>query len=116
MSEGVTATSMPHSLKTAILAAAVSSVPPTMAPAWPMRRPGGGGAGDEAGDRLAAVRLDPARGLDLGGAADLADHDDAPGVGVVVEHADDVEVGGAVDRVAADADAGALADPRVVSW
>ena len=41
MSEGVTATSMPHSLKTAILAAAVSSAPPTIAPAWPMRRPAG---------------------------------------------------------------------------
>jgi hypothetical protein len=41
MSEGVTATSIPHSLKTAILAAAVSSAPPTMAPAWPMRRPAG---------------------------------------------------------------------------
>ena len=41
MSEGVTATSMPHSLKTAILAAAVSSAPPMTAPAWPMRRPAG---------------------------------------------------------------------------
>src|SRR4051812_22930332 len=41
MSDGVAATSIPHSLKTAILAAAVSSAPPTMAPAWPMRRPAG---------------------------------------------------------------------------
>ena len=41
MSVGVTATSMPHSSNTLILAAAVSSAPPTIAPAWPMRRPGG---------------------------------------------------------------------------
>ena len=33
MSLGVAATSMPHSLKTAIFAAAVSSAPPTIAPA-----------------------------------------------------------------------------------
>ncbi len=33
-------------------------------------------------------------------------------LGVVIEHPDDVEVRGAVDRVAADADAGALADRR----
>src|ERR1051325_8130007 len=42
ISEGVAATSMPHSLNTAIFAAAVSSAPPTIAPAWPMRRPAGG--------------------------------------------------------------------------
>ena len=45
-------------------------------------------------------------GLLLGVAADFADHDDAVRLGVVVEHLDHVEVRGAVDRVAADADAG----------
>ncbi len=68
-----------------------------------------GGSGDEAGDRLLAILLRPARGLHLRRAADLANHDDRFGLGVVVEHFEHIEVGGAVDRVAADADAGALA-------
>ena len=50
----------------------------------------------------------PCGGLFLGGAADLADHDDPLGLGVLVEHLEDIEVGGAVDRIAADADAAAL--------
>ena len=51
-------------------------------------------------------------GFVLGPAADLADHDDGLGFRVVVEHLEHVEVRGAVDRVAADADAGALAVAR----
>ena len=51
----------------------------------------------------------------LGGAADLADHDDGLGLGVGQEHLQHVDEVGAVDRVAADADAGRLAEPgRVV--
>ena len=38
-------------------------------------------AGDEADDRLLEMRLDPRRRLFLGGAADLANHDDGVGVG-----------------------------------
>ena len=76
-----------------------------------MRRPGGAVApGDKTGDRLAAVLLDPVGGFLFGRAADFADHDDAVRVRVVVEHLDDVQVRGAVDGVAADADAGGLAD------
>ena len=41
ISDGVSATPMPASLNAAILAAAVPLPPLTMAPAWPMRRPGG---------------------------------------------------------------------------
>ena len=41
MSDGVTATSIPHSVKTAIFAAAVSSAPPTIAPACPILLPAG---------------------------------------------------------------------------
>jgi hypothetical protein len=52
----------------------------------------GRGAGDEARDGLLAVGLDPARGLDLGVAADFADEDDAVRVRVLVEELDDVEV------------------------
>ena len=53
--------------------------------------------------------LRPGGGFFLGAAADLADHDDGFGLGVVVEHLEHVEVRGAIDRIAADADAGALA-------
>ena len=41
MSEGVGAMAMPASRIAAILAAAEPLEPETMAPAWPMRRPGG---------------------------------------------------------------------------
>ena len=76
-----------------------------------MRRPGRrGGAGDETGHRLAAVLPNPLRRLLLGRAADFADHDDAVGVRVGIEHSNDVQVRGAIDGVAADADAGGLAD------
>src|SRR5204863_2759056 len=68
------------------------------------------GAGDETSDGFAAVDFDPGSGFFFFGAADLADHDDAVRVRIVIEHFDDVEVRGAVDGVAADADACGLAD------
>jgi hypothetical protein len=75
-----------------------------------MRRPGG----------AVAPAMKPATGFvpwalihsaasSSAAAADLADHDDPVRLRVVHEHLDDVQVRGAVDRVAADADAGALA-------
>jgi hypothetical protein len=51
-----------------------------------------GGPGDETGNGLLAVGLDPAGGLDLGVPADFADQNDAVGVRVRVEELDDVEV------------------------
>jgi hypothetical protein len=50
----------------------------------------------------------------LGVAADLADHDDALGLGVLQEQSEAVDEVGAVDRIAADADAGRLAEPAAV--
>ncbi len=103
MSLGVSATAIPHSARIFFFASAVSSSPPTMAPAWPSttarRR---GGTGDESGDRLLAVVLCPAGSFGFCVAADLADHDDGFGFIVVVEHLQDVEMVGAVDRVAAE--------------
>ena len=69
-----------------------------------------GRARNKAGDGFFAVGLDPAGCFYLGVAADFTDEDDAVRLGVGVEEFDDVEVVGAVDRVAADADAGGLAD------
>ena len=70
---------------------------------------GRGDAGDEADDGFLQVRLAPDRGLGLVGPADLADHDDGVGVRVVVEGAHHVDVLQAIDRVAANADGGGLA-------
>ncbi len=70
----------------------------------------GGGAGDEGDDRLGDLGGDVFGGLLLGEAADLADEHDGDGVGVLVEHAQGFHGGGADDGVAADADAGGLAD------
>src|SRR5690606_17427894 len=67
---------------------------------------GRGEARDVADDRLRDVLLDVGRGTLLGVAADLADHDDRLGLGVVLERLERVDVRGADDRVAADADGG----------
>src|SRR5882724_2184253 len=70
-------------------------------------------AGDEADDGLLHVRLHPARGILLVRAADLAHHDHRFGLRVVVEHLQNVDVLDAVDRIAADADAGGLAEAEL---
>ena len=67
---------------------------------------GSGEPRDVADDRLGDVVLDVRRGPLLGVAADLADHHDRVGLGVVLERLEAVDVGGADDRVAADADGG----------
>ena len=41
ISAGLETTCMPHSVMIFIFASAVSSAPPIIAPAWPIRRPGG---------------------------------------------------------------------------
>src|SRR5699024_10263306 len=65
---------------------------------------GGGEPGDVPDDRLGDVLLDVVRGAFLGVPTDLADHHDDVGLGVRLELADRVDVGGADDRVPADAD------------
>src|SRR5258708_28595074 len=57
-----------------------------------------------ADDRLGDVGLDVLGGAFLGVAADLADHHDDLGFGVLLERLDGVDMGGADDRVPADAD------------
>ena len=70
----------------------------------------GGEAGDVADHRLGDVGLDEVGRPLLGVAADLADHHDRVGVRVVLERGQRVDVRGADDRVAADADARGEAD------
>src|SRR5690606_9495623 len=74
---------------------------------------GRGRAGDEADHRLGHVLGDVLGRLFLGGAADLADHDDALGLLVRLEQLQAVDEVEAVDRVAADPDHGGLAEARV---
>ena len=57
-----------------------------MAPAWPMRRPGGAVCpAMKATIGFVTLSLGEGGGLLLGGAADLADHDDGVGLGVVLK-------------------------------
>lgn len=70
---------------------------------------GGGQTGDEAHDRLRDLTLDELGGFFLVAAANLADHDDPFGLGVVLKERQSVHEARADDRVAADAHAGALA-------
>ena len=74
---------------------------------------GGGDAGDEADDRFAHVFARPFGGGFFVVAADFADHDDGAGVRVLFEFFQYVTVFEAVDGVAADADAGGLAQAHV---
>src|SRR6185295_13408741 len=67
-------------------------------------------ARDESRDGLLAVFLDPLSGFFFRAATDLTNHDDALRLRVVVEELDYVEMRRAIDRVATDADAGALAN------
>src|SRR5690606_13049649 len=67
-------------------------------------------AGDEADDGLREVRLDPGRGFLFGAAADLANHHDRFGVIVRRKQRQGVDERRADERVAADADAGGLAE------
>ena len=115
---GLSATTMPASFIASILSSASPLPPATMAPgvAHAAAR-GRGAAGDEAGGGLPAALLrlvlEELRGLLLGRAADLADHDDRLGLGVGEEPFQHVDVLRALDRVAADADAGRLAEAHV---
>ena len=67
-------------------------------------------AGDEAYDGLLHVRLHVGCGGLFRRAADFADEDDGLGFGVFVEQRERIDVRGADDGIAADADGGGLAD------
>ena len=106
---------MPAASIAAILSSAPPWPPETIAPAWPMRRPGGAvrpAMKPTIGLLAPALRLvgEELRGFFLGAAADLADHDDRLGRVVGEEQLEHVDEVGAVDRIAADADRGGLAE------
>ena len=111
MSAGLLTTWTPASASAAIFSAAVPLPPAMIAPgvAHPASRRRGL-AGDEADDRLLEVRLDPGGRVLLGVAADLADHHDRLGRRVAGEQRQRVDEARADQRIAADADAGRLAE------
>ena len=77
MSAGQSTIVAPQAASASFLACAVPAAPTMMAPAWPMRRPGGAVLpADEGDDRLLHLVGDELGGLLLGEAADLADEDD----------------------------------------
>ena len=67
------------------------------------------GSGDKSGDGFLHVLFDVGAGFFFCTATDLADHDDGVGIGVFVEHANGVGLGGAVDGVSANTNTGRLA-------
>src|SRR5687767_3924396 len=66
------------------------------------------GACDKRGDRLPAIGFDPFSCLFLSRAADLANHDDAVRIRIVIEHSDHIEMRRPVDWIAANANASGL--------
>ena len=113
MSAGLLTVVMPAASMRRIFSAAVPLPPAMIAPAWPMRRPGGAVWPQMKATTGFVTCLDEGGRLLLGGAADLADHHDRVGVRVVLEQPQHVDEVGAVDRVAADADARRLAEPAL---
>ena len=72
----------------------------------------GGLAGDERGHRLRDVLLREGGGFFFGGAADFAHHEDGFGLRVGLVELQQVDERGADDRIAAEADAGAIGRGR----
>ncbi len=116
MSAGLSATSMPAASRAAIFSAAVPLPPEMIAPAWPMRLPGGAvRPAMKAATGLVTCCFDVGGGLFLGRAADLAHHQDRLGRRIGLEHLEQVDERRADDRIAAQADARRLAQAEAAS-
>ena len=109
---GLGDTRMPAARMASILSSALPLPPEMTAPAWPIRRPGGAltpAMKPTVGFFLLGFRQ-KCRSLFLGAAADLADHDDLFRGVVFEKELQAIDEIGAVDGIAADADAGRLAE------
>ena len=83
---GLSATVIPAAFSAAIFVSAVPSPPVMIAPAWPMRLPGGAvRPAMKATTGFFTFCLTNAAACVFVGAADLADHDDRVGLRVLVE-------------------------------
>ena len=109
MCEGVSATAIPASSIASTLAAAVPLPPETMAPAWPMRLPGGAVMpAMKAATGLSTMFFGVGSGFFFRGTLDFADHDDSLGLRILVEEFYAVQMVGSVDRISTDSNAGRL--------
>src|SRR4051794_20095118 len=79
----------------------------THAPSWRC-----GLSGDESDNRLLHIGLDVLRGGLFRTAADLANHDDRFGAGIVVEELNRVRKRGPDNRITSDSDTGGLTDAK----
>ena len=105
---------MPAASKAAIFSAAVPLPPEMIAPAWPMRLPlGAVRPAMKAAIGLVTCFLDEGGRFFFGGAADFAHHQDGFGRRIGLVHLQEVDERRADDRVAAEADAGRLAEAEV---
>ena len=103
---------MPAASNAAIFSAAVPAEPEMIAPACPMRRPGGAVCpAMKPTTGFFMCFLTNVRGFLLVRAADLAHHRHGLRVRIGLERREAVDEVRAVDRVAADADARRLAEP-----
>src|SRR5882672_6301622 len=102
ISAGLRVTLIPHSSMTASFSAAVPLPPEMIAPAWPMRLPGGA---------LTPAMKPTIRFLVR--AADLADHHHRFRRRIGVEELEHIEMFESVDRIAADANCGRLAQSQL---
>ena len=114
MSAGLSATSMPAASRAAIFSAAVPLPPEMIAPAWPMRLPGGAvRPAMKAATGLVTCCFDEGGGFFFGRAADLAHHQDRFGLRDRPRTAcKQIDERRADDRIAAQADARRLARAR----
>ncbi len=115
ISDGLRVTRIPHASIIASFSWAVPFPPEMIAPACPMRLPGGAVTPAMKPTTGFFMCPDPVGGGFFVGAADLADHDDRVGVRIVVEQPQHVDVLQTIDRIAADADRGRLPEPSSVS-
>ena len=113
MSAGLGIMVAPARSSALIFSSARAALPVMIAPACPMRRPGGALRPTmRAATGLLNSASDVLGGFLLLRAADLADEYDAVGLRVVVEQLEHVDERGAVYRIAADADRGGLSDSQ----
>ncbi len=102
---------IPASCMAASLSSALPEPPEMIAPACPMRRPGGAVCpAIKPTTGLLHVCLHVSRRGFFRAAADLADHDDGVRIRILIEEPNGIREAGADDRVAADPDTGRLSN------
>ena len=101
----------PAAARALVFSSARPPLPVMIAPAWPMRLPGGALWPTMSAATGLLNSSSMLGGLLLAAASDFTDEHDGVGVGVIFKHVQHVDEGRSTDRVAADPDARGL-DPE----